>query len=149
MRARSARSQLVLGAPGDDLLLVEDVVADHLAQVERARHAVRERDHVDAERLLQRRVLVELVEHDLRDRVALQLDHEPHAGAVGLVAQVADLGDLLVVHELGDLLDQPAVVAAPFFTMKGSSVTMIASLPSRSGSTWARPRITTRPRPVS
>jgi len=37
----------------------------------------------------------------------------------------------------------------PFFTMKGNSVTMIASLPWRKGSTCARPRITTRPRPVS
>ena len=75
------------------------------------RHAVDERDRVHAERRLHRRVLVELVEHDLRERVALELDHEAHAVAVGLVAQVGDLGDLLVVDEVGDLLDQPAVAA--------------------------------------
>ena len=83
-----------------DLALVVDVVAEHLAQRQRARHVVDQRDHVDAERRLQRRVLVELVEHDLRDRVALELDHDPHAAAVGLVAQVGDLGDLLLLDEV-------------------------------------------------
>jgi hypothetical protein len=56
-------------------------------------------------------VLVELVEDDLRDHAALELDHQAHALAVGLVAQVGDLGDLLVVDELGDLADQAAVAA--------------------------------------
>ena len=45
----SALAQLVLGAPGDDLALVADVVVDQLLQAERPRHAVDERDHVDAE----------------------------------------------------------------------------------------------------
>ena len=88
-----------------------DVGGDDLAQRERARHAVDERDHVHAERGLHRGVLVELVEHDLRDDAALELDDEPHAAPVGLVAQVGDLGDLLLVHEVGDLRDQPAVAA--------------------------------------
>ena len=79
--------------------------------MQRARDVVDERDHVHAERRLHRRVLVELVQHDLRDRVALELDHEAHAALVGLVAQVGDLGDLLVVDEVGDLRDQPAVAA--------------------------------------
>ena len=104
-------AQLVLGAAHDDLALVIDVVADHLAQRQRARHVVDQRDHVDAERRLHRRVLVELVEHDLGDRVALELDHDPHPVAVGLVAQVGDLGDLLVEHEVADLQDQAAVAA--------------------------------------
>ncbi len=95
VRALLGAAQLVLRAAHDDLALVVDVVADHLAQRQRARHVVDQRDHVDAERGLQRRVLVELVEDDLRDRVALELDHDPHPVAVGLVAQVGDLGDLL------------------------------------------------------
>ena len=37
----------------------------------------------------------------------------------------------------------------PFLTMKGSSVTMIASLPCDSGSMCARACTRTRPRPVS
>ena len=35
----------------------------------------------------------------------------------------------------------------PFFTWKGSSVTMIASLPPLIGSTWALARTLTEPRP--
>ena len=35
----------------------------------------------------------------------------------------------------------------PFLTLKGSSVTMIASLPPLSGSTWALARTLTDPRP--
>ncbi len=97
--------------PDDDIALVLDVVMDHLAQRERARNAVDERDHVDAERGLHRRVLEELVEHDLRDRVALELDDEAHAALVGFVAQVGDLGDALVLDELLDLHHQPVVAA--------------------------------------
>ena len=103
--------QLELGAADDHLALVGDVGADHLAQREGPRHAVDQRDRVHAERDLHRGVLVELVENDARHRVALELDHQAHAVAVGLVAQVGDLGDLLVVDEVGDLRDQPALAA--------------------------------------
>jgi hypothetical protein len=61
---------------------VIDIVADQLAQRQRPRHVVDQRDHVDAEGGLHRRVLVELVEHHLGDRVALELDHDPHPVAV-------------------------------------------------------------------
>ncbi len=103
--------ELVLGAAHDHFALVGDVVVDHRAQVERAGDVVDERDHVHAEGGLHRGVLVELVEHDLGDRVALELDHEAHPALVGLVAQVGDLGDPLVVDEVGDLLDQVAGAA--------------------------------------
>ena len=108
---RLERAELVLGAPDDDLALVLDVVVDDLAQRELARHVVHERDHVHAERGLHRRVLVELVEHDLRVRVALELDHDPHAAAVGVVLDVRDLGELLLGVQVGDLADEAAVAA--------------------------------------
>ena len=106
-------AQFVLGAAGDDLALVVDVVLDQLAQAEGARHPVDQRDHVDAEAGLHRGFLVEVVEHDLgRLAAALQLDHQPHPGAVvGLVAQVGDPLQLLVADEVGDLRDQPVVAA--------------------------------------
>ena len=47
-------AQLVLGAADDDLALVADVVLDQLLEAERARHAVDEGDHVDAEGALHR-----------------------------------------------------------------------------------------------
>ena len=42
-------AQLEAGAAGDDVDLVVDVVADHLGEVQRARHAVDEREHDHAE----------------------------------------------------------------------------------------------------
>ena len=112
MGAGLGATQLVLGAAGDDLALVADVGLDQLLERQRLRDAVDERNHVDAEGVLHRRVLVELVQHDLgRVAAALQLDHEAHPGAVGLVAQVRDPGDLLLANEVGDLRDQAAVAA--------------------------------------
>ena len=77
VRAVARLVEPVLAAPGDDLDLVRDVHLERLRRFEQARHAVDERDHVRREVRLHRRVLVELVEHDLRVRVALQVDDEP------------------------------------------------------------------------
>ena len=79
VQAALAHAQLVLGAPHDHVALVVDVVLDDRQQAQRARHVVHQRDHVHAEGGLQLSVLVELVEHDLGDRVALELDDEADA----------------------------------------------------------------------
>ena len=67
-----------LGAPRDDVDLVVDVHRQRACRrLSRRGHAVDQREHVHREVRLHRRVLVELVEHDLRVGVALELDHEP------------------------------------------------------------------------
>ena len=111
VRALLRLAQLELRPARDDLALEVEVVADQLEQRERPRHAVDERDRVVAERRLERRVLEELVQRDLRNRVALELDLDAHAGAVRVVGEIGDLRQHLVVDEVGDLLDH-AVVAA-------------------------------------
>ena len=104
VHARLGLAEEVLGATHDDFDLVVDPVRDEAVDRERAGHAVDDREHVRAEVLLQLRVLVEVVQHDLRDRVALQHDHEALAGAAGgLVADVGDAADPAVLHEVGDL----------------------------------------------
>ena len=105
MRALLGFLQLVARAAHDDVLLVEDVVMQHLLERHDARDAVDERQHDDAEADLQLGVLVELVQHHLRDGVALELDDDVDAVAVGAVVDVADLGKLLVAHELAELLE--------------------------------------------
>ena len=67
-----------LRPPRDDL----DLVRRHRPSIAWARlssrgHAVDEREHVHAEARLQRRVLVEVVQHDVGVGVALQGDDEP------------------------------------------------------------------------
>ena len=53
---------------------------------------------------------VEVVQHHLGHRVALELDDDAHPLARGLVAQVADALDPLVPDQLGDVLDQLGLV---------------------------------------
>ncbi|CAG0966414.1 partial DNA gyrase subunit A, partial [Anaerolineae bacterium] len=73
---------------------------DELLEVQEPRLSVDQRDHVHAEAVLQLRQLVEIVEDDLRDLAALELDDDAHAGLVRLVLQVGDAFDLLVVDQL-------------------------------------------------
>ncbi len=68
------------------------------------------RQHVDAKTRLQRRVAVELVEDDVGDRVALELDDDADAVAIALVAQVGDALDQFLADDLGDALDHARLV---------------------------------------
>ena len=106
-------AQFVLGAAGDDLALVIDVVLDQLQQAKRPRHAVDQSHHVGPEGRLHRRFFVEVVEDHLGRRpAAFELDHEPHPGAfVALVAEVGDSLEFFVAGEVGDLGDQTAFAA--------------------------------------
>ena len=74
------------------------------------RLAAVERHHIAAERRLQRRVAIELVEDDLGIGVALQLDHHAITFAVGLVAQIGNALDALFAHQFGHLLDHRRLV---------------------------------------
>ena len=91
-------------------MAVVDEVLQDLPEIHLLRHAVRQREHDRAEGRLHLRVLVQLIEHHRGDGVALQLDHDTHAVAIGLVAQIRNAFELLVVGEPGDLLDQDRLV---------------------------------------
>ena len=110
MRALARLAQLEAGAAGDHLAAMREEGGEHRLQAEQLRLAVDERDHVHAEGVLELRLLVQVVEHHLGQLAALELDHHPHAGLVGLVLDVRDALDLLLVHELGDALEQHLLV---------------------------------------
>ena len=97
-------------APADHIDAVVDEVLQRLHQSHLARLAVHHGQEDHAEAFLHLGVLVELVQHNLRLRAALQLHHDPHSVAVALVADVADLFNRLFVHQLGDAFDQPRLV---------------------------------------
>ena len=80
-------------------VLQED--ADQVFQITQLGLAVDQRHHVDTESVLQLGLFVEVVEHHLRHRATLEFDHQAHARFVGLVLDVADVFDLLLVHQLG------------------------------------------------
>ena len=106
VRPGARLAEVELGPAPDDLAPVLEVVDEHASQRQRLRLAVDERQHVHVERELHRRVLEQVVEHLVRVGVALELDVDAHPVAVGLVAQVADALDPLVLDEVGDLLEQ-------------------------------------------
>ncbi len=102
--------QIVLAAPHHHFVAVIHEVLDDLAQVHDLRHTIDQRQHDRAEGRLHLRVLVQLVQHDLRDRIALQLHHDAHPVPVALVPQVADPIHFPLTRQLGDLLDQARLV---------------------------------------
>ncbi len=108
--SRLGLPELELGPPPDDLAPELDEALDELEQAQDLRPAADDRQHDDAEARLQRRVLVEVVEDDLRHFPALELDDDPHALAVRLVAQVGDAFDGLLADQIRDALDQLGLV---------------------------------------
>ena len=80
-------------------------VSRSLGKGEDFRLPVDQREHVRAERLLHRRVLVERIQDNLRVNIFLQLDDDAHPLPVGLIADIADALNALVVHKFGNLLD--------------------------------------------
>ena len=90
-------AQLVARATLNDVDLMVDVVVQHVLEAQDVRHAVDQREVVDAEARLQLRVLVELVEDDLRLLATLEVDDDAHALAVGLVVEAGNLRDGLLL----------------------------------------------------
>ncbi len=110
MRAVARLGEQMLGAPRHHFLAELEEGDEHVLEGQHLRPAAVQRDHVGAEARLHRGEAPELIEHDVGDGVALQLDDDAHAVAIGLVAQIADALDALLAHQLGDLLDQRRLV---------------------------------------
>ena len=64
-----------------------------------------ESEHVEGKAGLQRGLLVELVEHDLRRRRTRELDHDPHPAAIRFVVERRDADDPFLLVRLDDRLD--------------------------------------------
>ena len=102
MAALARLAELEARAPHDDFAPVLQEVFEELLEVEQARLVVDQRDHVHAEAVLQLRQLVQVVEDDVGDFAALELDDDAHARLVRLVAQVGNALELLLAHQLAD-----------------------------------------------
>ena len=100
----------IRSAPPHHIDAMVDEVFDRLDQPHFLRLAVDHGQQDHAEAFLHRRVLEELVEHDLRFGSALEFDHNAHAVAIAFVANVGDVVDGLLVDQVGDALDQARLV---------------------------------------
>src|SRR5947209_9434243 len=96
--------QQVGGAATDYVHAVINKMFDGLDQTQLLGLSVDHGEQDHAEALLHLRVLEKLVEHELRLAATLQLDHDAHAVAVALVANVRDVFDVLIVDQFGDTL---------------------------------------------
>ena len=88
----------------DHHVTVFDEVLEHLPERKNARYAVDEGQQNRAEGRLHLRMLVQPVQDDLRNGVPLELDYDAEPVPVGFVTHVTDVSQLLVPHELRDLL---------------------------------------------
>ena len=102
--------QLETGAPREHDFAMLEKRDEHLEQGHLLGPAFVDAEQDDAVALLHLGELVELVEDDAWFGVALELDDDAHAVAIGLVANVADAFDALVVDQLDDALDQPRLL---------------------------------------
>ena len=103
-------AEQVFRPPADDPDPVLQVLLHHRLERQRLRPAVDQGQHDDADRPLQRRELVELIQNQVRVGVALQVDDEPDRLAVAgarFVPHRGDALDPLVLDQLADLLGQP------------------------------------------
>ena len=91
-------------------MAVVDEVHDQIAHRQQLRTAVHQRDIVHRKRGLQRRILIKGVEHDARHGVVFEDDDDPQAVTVGLVVDVGNAVDLLLVDHVGDLLNHLGLV---------------------------------------
>ncbi|MGY3615371.1 hypothetical protein ACVJGD_001567 [Bradyrhizobium sp. USDA 10063] len=103
-------AEQIFGSPGHHLFAEGDEDGQQILQVHLLRAAGIERQDVGREVGLQRREAVELIQHHVRHRLALQFDHDAETFAVGLVAQVGNTLDLLLADELADPLDHVRLV---------------------------------------
>ena len=106
MGARFGFCQVIARPAHDDVFLVLDVIVQRFFERKYARHAVDKRQHDNAEPYLQLRVLVKLVQHNLRNSVLLELDNDVDARAVCAVMDVRNFRQLLFAHQLRKLFKQ-------------------------------------------
>ena len=110
MDSRPRLSEVELGPAPHDLFAKFDVVAQGLLQREYPRHSADEADHVHRERVAERRVLVQVVEHHRHRCAAAELKHHPHAVPVRFVPDLGDAFDAAALDELSDAGDHIGLV---------------------------------------
>ena len=98
------------GPPGHHVLLVLQIVVEHIPEVQHPGFAVYQRQQYRPKGVLQGGVLVKVVQDHLSVHVPLELDDDAGAVPVGLVPKVGDTLHLLFLHQLGDALHQPGLV---------------------------------------
>ena len=99
-------AQLVFSATADNFATKIDERLEHLLQRQHPRLAVDDGEIDHAKARLHRRQLEQLIEDDLRHRIALQFDNQAHSVTIRFVTHVRNAFDLLFIGQLSDALVQ-------------------------------------------
>ena len=110
MGALAGLSQVELSPPPHHRAAELNVVLEQGFDAQDPGLAVHQRQHVDVEGRLHGRVLVEVVEHLLREGAPLELDDDPHALPARFVPHLGDALELLLLDLGGYLLHQGGLV---------------------------------------
>ena len=111
---------------------MSDVVCQRIHQVDGLRLETslgirNECEHVRAERILDLGVLIELIENDVRIGITAELDDDTYLlVTVGLIADIGDTFDLLLLNEFGDTLDETGLIDHVRQIMHDDSCTAVA-----------------------
>ena len=97
----------VPGTAPNDIHPVVDELAQHGFETERLRAVVDQRQHDDADRVLQRGELVELIQDDIGVGVSLHIDHDADAGPIAMVLYVRDADNANLLDGFGNFLNEP------------------------------------------
>ena len=102
--------EIILCPSGDDFLLMHQVVHQNIPDVHHLRFAVHQRKVDDTERILQLRMLIELVENDVGIGIPADFNADFHSLTARVIAKRCDAVDLFISDEIRDRLDEPCLV---------------------------------------
>ena len=110
MGAVTGALQIKFRAAADDLLAVLDKGGQHSLQAQHARLVIDQRQHLQAKGLLQGCIFKEILECRLGVGIAVEFDHNPHPGAITLIAQIGEPLQLAIAGQRRNSLDQCRLV---------------------------------------
>ena len=82
----------------------------HLLQVQQLRLAIDQGHHIHTKGVLQLRLLIEIVQYNLRHFTTFQLDHDTHTRFIGFIANIGDTFEFLVAHVFSDTFQQGLLI---------------------------------------
>ena len=102
--------EVIAGPAGDNVLLMTQIVHQHLQEIHDLGLVVDQSQHGNSESILHLRMLEKTIEDDIWISVMAKFDDDPHAFSVGLIAEICNTLDPLGLDQLRDLLDQICLV---------------------------------------
>ena len=102
--------QIILCSSGDHVLLMLQVVGQHVLKTKDLRLSVDQRQHNDTEGILHLRMLEQLIQNNIRIDIMPKLNDNPHSVAVRLIPKIRNAFDLLILDKIRNVLNQICLI---------------------------------------